>query len=330
MMFSRVAPVALFTAFCLSVAGAYVTEGAQPLTRPGAMSDAQMDALGLYYSEMKLALQVGDTARFEELISLQIQDMQTGSASLVQPDVLPAPYQDLRDLLLEGSVASTKALLERHPDLNLNSPQGRYGAVPLIWATGHAEFMPDLVALLLEHGADPRFQTSLGYTVLHATASPFTYYVRDQDMDELLALLPPELVTQTERRGLTPLHLALINSHTVQATGLLGHGADPNAPTPINLSPDFLPGQPPLMIAAGNVSLVRALLEAGGDPTATDAEGRSILDMVTEGARLSELDLQDRLSASAAEESDRAYAADYAAARDMIRAAVDGRLARGN
>ncbi|RLJ60413.1 ankyrin repeat protein [Litoreibacter meonggei] len=330
MMFSRAAPVVLFTVFCLSVAGAYVTEGARPLTRPGSMSDAQLKALDTYYTEMKLALQVGDTARFEELIELQIQDMQNGSTSLVQPDMLPSPYGELRELLFDGSVTSTKALLARHPDLELNSPQGRYGAVPLIWAMGHVEFMPELVKLLLEHGADPNFQTSQGYTLLHAAASPFNYYGREQDMDEVLDMVPPELVSLPNRMGLTPLHLALINSQSAQVDGLLAHGADPNMPPPSHVPLDFLPGQPPLMIAGGNVGMVQALLGAGADPTATDLRGRRILDVVSEGAAASERDLQDRLSTSAAEESDRAYAADYARARDMIRAAVDGRLARGN
>lgn len=329
-MFSRIAPVVLFTAFSLSVAGAYVSEGRQPLTRPGVMSDAQMEALTTYYTEMKLALQVGDDARFEELINQQIQNMQSGATQSVQPDRLPAPYGELRDLLMDGSVASTKALLARHPDLDLNAPQGRYGAVPLIWATGHPEFMPAMVRLLLEHGADPSFEAASGYTLVHAATSPFTYYSQPQDMDALLDMLPPELAVQPDRRGLTPLHLALINSHTVQASGLLNHGADPNAPPPRNLSVEFQPGYPPLMIAGGNVSLVQVLLGAGADPTATNLQGRSILDVVTEDARQSELELQDRLSASAAEESDREYAADYARARDMIRAAVDGRLARGD
>jgi hypothetical protein len=329
MMFSRMAPVVLFTGFCLSVAGVYVVEGRQPLTHPAAMSDAQMEALDLYYSEMKLALQVGDTSRFEELISLQIQDMQTGDTSAIQPDTLPAPYQELRDILFNGSIASANAFLKGHPDLDLNTPRGRYGAVPLIWATGHMDSVPSMIQLLLEQGADPRFLTGRGYSVLHAAASPFNYYGRSEDMEDFLSLLPPELMTTVNRMGVTPLHLALINSQSALVEGLLLRGADPNAPPPSYTASEYLPGQPPLMIAAGNVDMVQALLAAGADPTAADLAGRQVIDVVTEGANAAERDLQDRLSASAAEESDRAYAADYARARDMIRAAVDGRLARG-
>ena len=329
MMFSRTAPVVLFTAFCLSVTGAYVTDGSRSLGPPGAMSEAQLQALDIYYTEMRLALQVGDTARFEELISHQIEDMQTGSASRVQPDLLPAPYGELRDLLFEGSVTSAKAFLAQHPNINLNKPQGRYGAVPLIWAMGHADFMPEMVKLLLEHGADPRFQTAQGYTLLHAAASPFNYYTRAQDVDEMLRMMPADLVTQANRMGLTPLHLALIGAQSAQVEGLLAHGADPNAPPPAHVEADYLPGQPPLMIAGGNARMVEVLLGAGADPTAVDQRGRAILDVVAEGALAAERDLQERVSASAAEESDREYAADYARARDMIRAAVDGRMARG-
>lgn len=328
-MFSRAAPVALFTAFCISVAAAYVTEGRKPLTRPGAMTDAQLAALDIYYEEMRRVLQVGDTAGFEGLISSQYMSMETGGAVKIKPDILPPPYEELRDLLSDGSVASVKALLDANPDLDLNSPQGRHGAVPLIWATGHPDFMPQMVAALLEQGADPRFQTAHGYTLLHAMASPFNYQSSTKDVQDTLALLPPDILAMTARNGLTALHLALINAQTPQATSLLAQGADPNAPTPVMGADETFPGQPPLMIAGGDFRVVQALLAAGADPLATDAKGRSVLDAVTEGARVAELDLQERLSASAAEESDRAYAADYARARDMIRAAVDGRLARG-
>ncbi|WP_298257325.1 ankyrin repeat domain-containing protein [uncultured Litoreibacter sp.] len=327
MMLSRMVPVALFTAFSLSVAGAYMVEGRKSLSHPAAMSDAQMRALDLYYTEMKLALQVGDSQRFEELVSVQIEALQTGDIGDIQLDTLPAPYDELRDLLLTGSVTSARNFLLAHRDLDLNAPQGRNGAVPLIWATAHVDAVPSMVKLLLSQGANPRFRTARGYSVLHAAASPFNYYPKADDMERLLEMLPPELVTSPNRIGLTPLHLALINAQSSLAVGLLARGADPDTPPPSDVSLDNMPGLPPLMMAGGNVDLVQALLASGADPRATDLAGRRVIDVVTEGALAAERNLQDRLSASAAEESDRAYAADYARARDMIRAALDGRLA---
>lgn len=327
MMFSRAAPVMLFTVFCLSVTGAYVTDGRRSLDRPGTMSKAQMDTLDAYYTEMKLALQVGDIARFEGLISVQILDMQAGGDSLIDPDILTEPYESLRQLLLSGSVSSTQAFLAKHPDLDLNAPQGRYGAVPMIWATGHMDAVPAMTKLLLAHGADPWFRSAFGYTALHAAASPFKYYPRESDVEAFLSLLPPALITQTDQLGLTPLHLALINSQSALVEGLLLRGADPNEAPPSDVGDGYYRGQPPLMIAGGNAQIVQALLGAGADPTATDLAGRQVIDAVTDGAIAAERDLQDRLSASAAEESDREYAAEYARAHDMIRAALDGRLA---
>ncbi|MEP4199133.1 MAG: ankyrin repeat domain-containing protein, partial [Aliishimia sp.] len=225
MMYSRVTPVVLFTIFCLSVTGAYLNEGRQSLKHPAAMSEAKMQALDLYYTEMKLALQVGDNSRFEELITRQVLDMVTDDVDSFEVDVLPQPYQELRDLMLKGSVASAQAFLMAHPNLDLNAPQGRYGAMPIIWATGHMDAVPSMVKLLLAHGADPKVRSERGYNVLHAAASPFNYFAGASDAENMLKLLPAELVAGTTQMGLTPLHLALLNGQPELAISLLAHGA---------------------------------------------------------------------------------------------------------
>lgn len=331
MMFSRAAPTVLFTAFCLAVAGTYVTGGGSDLTRPGQMSSSEIAAMDSYYAEMRLALQVGDEARFQELIEGQIAAMQAGEhPRLDDPDTLHAPYQMLREIAMEGSPEQLRDLLARYPGLNLNTPQGRYGAVPLIWATSNAAEMPEMLQTLIAAGADPRFSTSTGHTVLHAIGSPFHYYDDVDDPARAIDLLPPELVTQAKSSGETPLHLALANIAVDHAVALLERGADPNAPYPDGAARPDIAGQPPLMVAGSDPDVVEALLFAGADPTARDAQGRRIVDVVSAGVRAAEAELQERVNASAAEAYDREYVADHRRARDMIRAALDARLAQGN
>lgn len=329
MMFSRAAPVVLFTAFCLSATGAYIGGGFEVFSTARAVREMQINVLDRSFTEMKLALQVGDTVRFEELISARMKMMQTGRPDKIKMDELPAPYGVLRTELMAGDVAQVRALLKAHPKLDLNRAQGRYGAVPLIWATGNESQMPEMIAVLLKAGARPNFASARGYTVLHAMASPFNSYVGAGDVADAVALLPDELIRQTTGAGLSALHLALVGNKTEQVIALLERGADANTPPPLALGEDFAAGQPPLMIAGGNLRMVAALLKAGADPVREDSHGRSILGAVTQGALAAEQALLDRLSASEAEEHDRQNAADYARARGMIQTAIEARLARG-
>lgn len=327
-MFSRAAPTVLFTAFCLAVASAYVSGTPSPMTRPGHLSEAQLTLLDSYYLEMKLALQVGDHARFEELAAAQSADLEQGKSGTFTADVLPAPYAQLRQALMDGVPSEVDAILQATPGLDLNMPQGRYGAVPLFWATGNSAHLPAMLDILLAAGAAPDFAASGGYTVLHAMASPFNYYHEDRSVAEALEKLPPSLVRRASTEGLTPLHLALSGGQSAQVVALLQRGADPNAPPPAGGPFPMQPGEPPLMMANGDLRMVAALLEAGADPAARDANGRRVIDALSQGAREAERALQDRISASAAEEYDRQYAADYARARDMVRDALAQATAR--
>ncbi|PTX56663.1 hypothetical protein C8N43_1323 [Litoreibacter ponti] len=331
MMFSRAAPTVLFTALCLAVAGTYVTGGGGDLTRPGQMSAAEIDALDSYYAEMQMALQAGDDARFEALINSQIEIMQDdGRPQLNDPDILPAPYQELRRIVMSGTPVDLAEILDRNPGLALNTPLGRYGTVPLVWATSNHDHMPEMIELLLIDGADPRFVTATGQTVLHAMGSPFHFYYDEGDVGRAIDLLPAELIAQPRHSGETPLHVAVANTATAQAVAFLERGADATAPYPKRADRPDLSEQPLLILALGQPDLVEALLFAGADPDVRHASGKRLIDMSAALLRSAEEGLQDRLAASAAEEHDRTYVADMKRSHDMIRAALDARLARGN
>ena len=331
MMFSRMAPTVLFTAFCVAVAGSYVTGERASLDRPGTPDAGFIEAMTAFSNEMALALQVGDHDRFRALLEAQVNAAGgVGEAVSFKRDVLPAPYAELRQILMEGQVAGLNTFLTAHPDLDLNAPQGRYGSVPLFWATANYRNARALMTALIEHGADPTFTTAKGYSLLHAMASPFAYALDRGDVDSVIAALPDRMLKARTSLGATAFHLALANGQSDLAIALLDKGADPNEPAPSRLPPALSPAEPPLIMAGPSVRLVEALLFAGADPLAKAADGTPILDAVTENAAFAEAALQDRVSASEAEEYDRQNAADYAKVRDMIRAAADGRLARGD
>lgn len=329
MMFSRAAPAVLFTAFCLAVAGSYVAGERNALSRPGQMSDAEFAVMDAYYNEMRLALQVGDDVRFDALLQAQIAQPNATRPQFT-PDTLPAPYQALRRALMDEDVAAFTAWRARHPGLDLNAPQGRYAAVPLIWATSNFAHMPALLQALIEAGADPLYATPRGRTVMHAIASPFHHYETDAQIDRALDLLPPQLLTQADRDGVTPLHASLGAGHPALALALLSRDADPNAPYPALARQPGLAGLPPLLLAGGDPQVIEALLFAGADPQARDPSGRRIIDVVWDALSVAEADLQERVNASAAEEYDREYVAGYRRAHAMIRAALDARLAQGH
>lgn len=329
-MFSRMAPTVLFTAFCVAATGSYISKGVTPLTRPGTLDAGYIAALNAFSDEIALALQVGDHARFHALLEAQVSSADELSTSLgFEPDMLPAPYNKLRKILMRGTLQELREHLRATPQIALNKPLGRYGSVPIFWATAHNRHAKGMMDELIAAGADPAFTTAHGYTLAHAISSPFSYGMED-DLDAILDMLPETTLRARTDQNATPFHLALANSQGTLALALLEREAgDPNEHAPADLSIELQPGEPPLILAGSNVSLVEALLFAGADPLATDAQGGTIVDHVAAAAAEAELFLQERLKTSEGEAFDRRYAADYRKVRDMIRAAADGRLAKG-
>jgi ankyrin repeat protein len=171
----------------------------------------------------------------------------------------------------QGDVDSTRTLLGAKA--NANEVMPKTGTTPLIIASavGH----PEVVELLLGSGADPNVKDANGFTSLH-------HAVRDSDY------------------GLDPAAKA-VSLLTVKA--LLAHGADPNGRlqldkqkvaaeikaqgntgarakrTAITITEIELEGATPVVLAAecNNLEVVKALVEAGGDPNIPTAQGTTAL-----------------------------------------------------
>jgi uncharacterized protein len=172
----------------------------------------------------------------------------------------------------QGDVDSARILLAAKANPNEVMPKS--GATPLIIASAISQ--PEVVSLLLDNGADPNVKDANGFTSLH-------HAVRDTDY------------------GADPATKA-IQVKVVKA--LLAHGADPNARlqldkeklaaeikaqagnagartkrTSITITEVELEGATPLALAAevNNLDAIKALMDAGADPTIATEKGTTPL-----------------------------------------------------
>ena len=293
------------------------------------MTQDQLDQAEVFYQEMRLASQMGDQAAFEALIDAQVLAVTSNSAPSFEPDTLAEPYDQLRGLLMDGTLSEVDAFLRNHRDLSLNTAQGRYGGVPLIWATARSNNLAEVIELLIAGGARTNWSGHTGFGALHALGAPFNWVSERPDLARAVDLLVQHgaEVEQLSSDGLSPLHVAILGGQAPLVAVLLSHGADANRTSPVKAGPYALGGQPPLMMAGGNVDMVKSLLDAGADPSAEDREGRSVLETAKEGSKLADQELQDRLAASEAEHFDRQYAADYAMVVQLLIDALESPLA---
>lgn len=169
----------------------------------------------------------------------------------------------------EGQLELVRFLLARGADVNETDSEGE---TPLLVATvrGHV----DLALFLLERGADPN-ASGAGYTALHWAAgkseSGSTYDLYQVESGEWRALAG--IPAKGERR-------ALIKA-------LLAHGANPNAQVtkdPPRFGWSMFRGQymidgTPFYLAAqaGDVEVMRLLVENGADPTVAAAKSTPAL-----------------------------------------------------
>jgi ankyrin repeat protein len=196
-----------------------------------------------------------------------------------------------------GSADAVRLLIARGADVNAKEPSQNQTA--LMWAV--SERHPEVVRVLVEHGAQVSERTKKGFTALHFAA-------REGDLESARVLLAggadvnmrsqPEAPEKGARgeggrgpsyeasvsTGATPLLVATVRAHVPFALFLLEHGADPNvadagfAPlhwaagtwesgeaNPVFGFNDAMSGIPQ---REGKLQLVKALLARGANPNA--------------------------------------------------------------
>jgi ankyrin repeat protein len=134
-----------------------------------------------------------------------------------------------------GSADAVRMLMAGRANINAKEPSQNQTA--LMWAI--AEHHPDVVRLLVEHGADLRARTKQGFTALHFAAREgdleAARLLLSAGMDVNVRSVPDPTIkgrgptyTATISAGSTPLLVATVRGQVPLALFLLEHGADPN------------------------------------------------------------------------------------------------------
>ncbi len=175
-------------------------------------------------------------------------------------------YATIDEAIARGDVADLKRHLQRDPSAAKGKPDARLA--PLHQAILRRQV--PMVALLLEHGADPSALDSSGRSPLHLA-------VDRGDVPVVQALVEFKAdATIRDRTGWTPLHLAAAKDRLEIATLILDGGANPNL-----LSEG---GGTPLHEAAasGSIEVIKLLLARGVDPTIRSKTNVTALDLTRE------------------------------------------------
>ena len=175
------------------------------------------------------------------------------------------------------ALAALEVLAESRADLN--APRSDSFDTPMHLAA--IQHRPNLVAALLEAGADPAGGPS-GWSVLHAAVDG-TFENRDTVTLLLAAGADPESVYHALDR--TPLHIAAESGNPRAIAALLAAGADPNAQDANGQTALHLAATPRVVpdVTTFNVdryaAAVATLLEARADIDVTDNSGNTPLDL---------------------------------------------------
>jgi len=201
------------------------------------------------------AVRLGHTARVRDLIA-QGANVEARDAEGRSP---------LAIALSTGNADIAQALLDGDADANA---RGVGETFFLHFAA--QERRPDLVRLLVQHGANAAATDDSGATAMHvACRTGDTAVVREM----LRARGAAESFVARDNLGQAPIHLALAGDSFETLELVLGAGADPSAPGASG-------GTPLHTVAArGDADAVRLLLQHRASVTARDAQGRTPLHM---------------------------------------------------
>jgi ankyrin len=250
-------------------------ELADRLLREGANANAKNDYGA---TPMSTAAVAGSTALIERLLE--------AGADVESPNA--DGQTALMVVARTGQVDAARALLQK--GANINAVERWRGQTAIMWAA--AQNQPDMVRLLAEAGADVNARSTVNNWERQVTAepraiyrpaggwTPLLYAAREGCVEcvGILAAAGANL-NLADPEGISPLLMAVINTHYDLAADLIRRGANPNqwdlwGRTPLYAAVDLntIPrgGRPdrPSLDRTSSLEMVEMLLEAGANPNA--------------------------------------------------------------
>jgi len=172
----------------------------------------------------------------------------------------------------QGDPDSTRILLKA--GAKPNDVQPKSGVTPLIIAAAMAH--ADAVDLLLEAGADPNARDTNGYAPLHKAVRDSDYGI---DMDSKDAVL--KVVKSLLKHGADPNLRMQQDKAKLAAEIKAGANAFYGKRSTVTVTEIVLSGATPILLAAetNNLDVIKALVEAKGDPNIPTEQGTTALIM---------------------------------------------------
>jgi ankyrin repeat protein len=183
--------------------------------------------------------------------------------------------------ILEGDFAEISEILKNSP--GCVSEVNQIGESPLIYALVSMFRTTELIRSLINAGADPRYAAPDGRTALLCAVGLATNAPPDTSPEiiEVLVKAGSDLEARNHY-GWTPLVEAIMGDSSLEVKALIKCGANPLVILPKDTLPAFNSGVSSLGIAfMFSDEILRILLEAGADPLAKDAYGRTLLEFAT-------------------------------------------------
>ena len=229
---------------------------------------AKMQSMEAITQAMVAADASGDQGAMDALTA-QFQEL--SPASGLEPEVLDAPYDAIRDAIWDDDADALKTALADAPELNVLL--GQYQSFPLAMAAmSYEDNRLELVEMLLSHGAKANFATPEGYSALH-------FLIDSPDRDDTVAMIDALLAAGADiearnHYGWTPMLQAVMEGSPLVLKTLLARGANVHARFDDSSMPPFSRGCTAMMAAGYEPDKIAVLLDAGADPAGSHDDGR--------------------------------------------------------